>query len=93
MAFVKYKRRKMWDGREIINIVFFLIQTTMSTNNNMRAILIKELGMSFLNKLKAKANTLSTVGDASQLYLGQVEKPVPKATEVLVRVSLKLYLQ
>ncbi|KAL7328279.1 hypothetical protein PS15p_206573 [Mucor circinelloides] len=41
----------------------------MSTNNNMRAILIKELG------------------DASQLYLGQVEKPVPKATEVLVRVK------
>lgn len=65
----------------------------MSTNNNMRAILIRELGMSFSNKLKAKANTLSTVGDASQLYNGHVEKPVPKATEVLVRVSLKLYLQ
>ncbi len=58
----------------------------MSATTNMRAILIKELGKSLLdNQVCIETNTARSVtGDASQLYLDNVQNPIPKDAEILV---------
>lgn len=56
--------------------------------STMRAVLVNQPGMSII-KLVIIIWILNVyfVGDASQLSLGSFEKPVPKDTEILVKVS------
>ena len=44
-------------------------------------------------QLNIETKALCITGDASQLYLGNVERPAPKDDEILVKVRLSTILQ